>query len=85
MKGNFIVKAVVGGFFGLVLGVMSGCEVVIRMVSQHLPPAPSGEAVGWDVFIFLRSPLFWSIVLGCTMGFAFLATQLGRGAHHSNL
>jgi hypothetical protein len=72
-------RALMGGLAGLVIGIIFGVNRVVSAFKAELAIRgfkPDG-AVGWDINVFLRSPLFWSIVLICTLTLGYLAGRTG--------
>ena len=73
--GLTIAGSLVGLVFGIILG-MIGVFGTLRAEWAKAGFKPEG-AVGIDVRVFLRSPLFWSIVIICTLALGYFAGRTG--------
>ena len=73
--GLTIAGSLVGLVFGIILG-MIGVFATLRAEWAKAGFKPAGM-VGIDVRVFLRSQLFWSLVVISTLGLGFLAGRIG--------
>jgi uncharacterized membrane protein len=77
-------RAIAGSLVGFVFGIIFGAVFVVNRgmaayraeLAKAGIPGPTG-AVGVDIRVFLHSPLFWSIVVICTLILGFLAGRIG--------
>ena len=68
-------QTIVGSLVGVICGTVLAVNRVVAAYRAELARAgfrPQQGAVGWDVRIFLHSPLFWSIVFVCTVTLGYL-------------
>ena len=84
-----IVKALIGGMLGLVIGAVLALVVVAWWLISRSPSPPPGYAVGWDPISLMHVPMFCGSVLFCALAFAFLLgylfSRIGRPRHPSQV
>jgi ribose/xylose/arabinose/galactoside ABC-type transport system permease subunit len=67
-----IVKVVIGGIFGLLVGAVLGLVAAAWWSTLESPPPPPGQAVGWDPISLLHAPMLQAIVGFCALAFGYL-------------